>query len=891
MNIQRGRDHGVPAYTQWREPCGLTPIRDWTDFEKIVGPSSTRRIREGYNHVDDVDLFVGGLSERPVIGGLVGPVFACIIAQQFSNLRKGDRFWYENDGFESSFTPAQLQSIRQVLLSQVICRTLGDGTLQPHVFLPHDIASNERSVCGTGNLTPIDLKPWMERDPFFKQLQKPETTTVRNDDRKESDTVAEIPVKTIVNRVDFPISSLTVGKQPIHLNEKVQEPFIVNATIVNNKLDLSMNIKHGTRPQVNKNKVVTTKTGQRVKNQKQSTPQLTVTTKRSVTRRKTTTRRSTNRLKTGTTNTHKKKNKQQNHVQKRDLTSKDKSRGAIFVDLDNKQTISPFNKGHTIDDRRKQFLILTPEQSDYEIEINIRPNKKNQRPSTPRPAQEFYNVQHSPQSSNAYGSGSSNDQAQSPSYHVSDEVPSYNGIITKRPHFTNNRYSVNEHDDIVTTKKPYYNYDYTTKRPLHTNYYFNDDTIITTRRPSYNRPSTVVQSDTGGYGGSTLTQSDHVGYRPSHDTPSKPQYTTAYGTQDDDTYKPYYTQRPQNSQRPSNDDTNYQYRPPLQTQNSHTYGNRPDHDEIITSKPSTAFSYNSQNDDHHTERPPILYLNDDWDRTTTPRPQIVTYYSVMTTRKRRRTARPTRPVSSYQQQPQNDNDDDDDQDDEGIITSTITEYLSPVINIVNTFSDYFTTTTKRPYIQHDPIDDWNGNPYAPASYPQHSPSFEYSRQKDVYVFDDKLARTSTSTIDANITRNDNEATTYRTKYSFDYDAINNTDSDPYWYLRPAYTNYDRQRNMTFYDFDSYGLKIKPTNLTNLKTMDVTSRQRHDTYDIHDTNETLTERHGLTEMNDSISDIHAQLDDTTTLNGQNDREPKAKQPIVMVPLKVLTKPER
>lgn len=179
INIQRGRDHGLPAYTQWREPCGLSPIADWNDLERVVGPKSARRMQLAYKSIDDIDLFVGGLAERPVVGGLVGPVFACIIAQQFSNLRKGDRFWYENGDSESSFTPAQLQSIRQVNLAQVICRTLGSGTLQPHLFLPHTVSTNERVLCGTGSLTSIDLRPWLERDPFLKNTQRFNSSAIK----------------------------------------------------------------------------------------------------------------------------------------------------------------------------------------------------------------------------------------------------------------------------------------------------------------------------------------------------------------------------------------------------------------------------------------------------------------------------------------------------------------------------------------------------------------------------------------------------------------------------------------------------------------------------------------------------------------------------------------
>lgn len=48
LNIQRGRDHGLPSYPNWREHCGLSVPKNITDLEAIFDDLSLSRIFKIY---------------------------------------------------------------------------------------------------------------------------------------------------------------------------------------------------------------------------------------------------------------------------------------------------------------------------------------------------------------------------------------------------------------------------------------------------------------------------------------------------------------------------------------------------------------------------------------------------------------------------------------------------------------------------------------------------------------------------------------------------------------------------------------------------------------------------------------------------------------------------
>ena len=104
-------------------------------YRVFSNPGVVDVLRRQYKTVEDIDLFVGGSSEKPLNSGVVGPTFACIIGEQFRRIREGDRFWYENADQDGSFTSAQLAEIKKVTLSALLCRNSHLSIMQPNAFL------------------------------------------------------------------------------------------------------------------------------------------------------------------------------------------------------------------------------------------------------------------------------------------------------------------------------------------------------------------------------------------------------------------------------------------------------------------------------------------------------------------------------------------------------------------------------------------------------------------------------------------------------------------------------------------------------------------------------------------------------------------------------------
>lgn len=131
LNIQRGRDHGLPDYNTARQDYGLDPVTSFADITS--DPDVQNTLEDLFVTVDNIDVFVGGLAEDLHGGSMLGELFTTILADQFTRLRDGDSFYYEN-----RLDPEQIEMIEDISLSDIIIMNTDIEYMQDNPFMAYD---------------------------------------------------------------------------------------------------------------------------------------------------------------------------------------------------------------------------------------------------------------------------------------------------------------------------------------------------------------------------------------------------------------------------------------------------------------------------------------------------------------------------------------------------------------------------------------------------------------------------------------------------------------------------------------------------------------------------------------------------------------------------------
>ena len=116
IDMQRGRDHGLPDYNSIRESLGFNRISDWSEISDDL--EVIERMNRAYPDVNNADPIMGMYAEKHLEGSSLGESMHALITDQYIRLRDADPLFYEND---PEVTP-HLEYINQSNLAQIVLR-------------------------------------------------------------------------------------------------------------------------------------------------------------------------------------------------------------------------------------------------------------------------------------------------------------------------------------------------------------------------------------------------------------------------------------------------------------------------------------------------------------------------------------------------------------------------------------------------------------------------------------------------------------------------------------------------------------------------------------------------------------------------------------------------
>ncbi len=135
ININRGRERGLPDFNTARSDFGLTPYASFLELNSDTLIANS--MEQLYGDINNIDPWVGLLAENKMPDALFGETIMEIMKLQFGALRDGDRFYFEND---NGLSADEILEIKNTTLHDIIMRNTNITLMQPNVFeaIPHD---------------------------------------------------------------------------------------------------------------------------------------------------------------------------------------------------------------------------------------------------------------------------------------------------------------------------------------------------------------------------------------------------------------------------------------------------------------------------------------------------------------------------------------------------------------------------------------------------------------------------------------------------------------------------------------------------------------------------------------------------------------------------------
>ncbi|XP_047025775.1 peroxidase-like isoform X1 [Helicoverpa zea] len=157
VDVQRGRDHGLPGYTQYRALCGLPAVTSFQQLADVVPEETIDKLSKLYEQPGDIDLVIGMMAESPVPGSLLGPTAICIMREQLWRTKAGDRYFYSHQDESGKFTKRQLAEIKRASLARLICDNTPLDRIQKDAFQPVSVSN---PVVPCEEIKKVNLEAW-----------------------------------------------------------------------------------------------------------------------------------------------------------------------------------------------------------------------------------------------------------------------------------------------------------------------------------------------------------------------------------------------------------------------------------------------------------------------------------------------------------------------------------------------------------------------------------------------------------------------------------------------------------------------------------------------------------------------------------------------------------